>query len=197
MAARRAATVALVSGLLLTAAVSVAAPRRKPGHATATAKPATAKAKQPPKSEDHSSGGPVKSEQGFGTLSHGSVQATGKRDAILSVSRFGRYAVTANSAQGTAVQLVSRMIGPGEVQGDAGTANGRIDAFLDRGDYKIVVFPREGDRARDAQDPRFQGDQRSDASDARGDEARRRRSRRSPADLLVARSEGTPRRRAR
>src|SRR4051812_14231647 len=139
-----AAAVVLLSGLILTTAVGRAAPRRKPG----ASKPAGSAAVKPgpkatPKADDRSSGGPVKSEQGFATLSHGSVQATGKRDAILSVTRFGRYAVTANSPQGTAVQLISRMIGPGEMQGTPGSVNGRLDAFLDRGDYKIVAYSHE------------------------------------------------------
>lgn len=74
------------------------------------------------------------------SLSHDSVPAAGCQEAILSVSRFGRYAVTVTSPQGTALQLVDRMAGPGELRGEAGERDGRLDAFLDRGEYKIVAF---------------------------------------------------------
>ena len=140
---RTAATIALL-GVFLAAGIADAAPRRKPGTpspaATGTAKPGE---KSPVKPDEKAAGAATKSEQGFATLSHGSVPAKGRHDSILSVSRFGRYSVTANSAQGTAVQLVSRMIGPGAVEGTPGSENGRVDAFLDRGDYKIVAFSHE------------------------------------------------------
>jgi len=71
------------------------------------------------------------------------VPAVGRQEAIVTVSAFGRYAITASSAQGTAVQLVDRMAGPGEVRGVAGEANGRLDAFLDRGEYQLVALSHD------------------------------------------------------
>src|SRR5215470_5125847 len=65
--------------------------------------------------------------------------ATGEQQTILSIGRFGRYSMSTHSPQGTALQLVSRMTGPGPVDGEAGASDGRIDQFLDRGDYKIVL----------------------------------------------------------
>src|SRR5205085_10642066 len=67
------------------------------------------------------------------------LPATGDQSAILSVAQFGRYSVSVKSAQGTALQLVDRMAGPGPVEGAAGESDGRVDAFLDRGQYKILL----------------------------------------------------------
>jgi hypothetical protein len=72
-------------------------------------------------------------------LDRASVQAHGDQSALLTVSAFGRYAVTANSAQGVALQLVDRMAGAGTPNGDPGKQDGRLDLFLDRGEYKILT----------------------------------------------------------
>lgn len=74
------------------------------------------------------------------TLSTSSVSAKGRSEAVLTVSRYGRYAVGAESKQGTAVQIISRNEGPGPVAGIAGETNGRIDVILDRGTYKVVAW---------------------------------------------------------
>jgi hypothetical protein len=70
--------------------------------------------------------------------------ATGTHEAILTVQKFGRYAITVSSSQGTALQLVDRMAGPGGISGTPGAADGRIDAFLERGTYKLrlIADPR-------------------------------------------------------
>ncbi|MDP2313981.1 MAG: hypothetical protein Q8P41_13825, partial [Pseudomonadota bacterium] len=73
-------------------------------------------------------------------LSAATVPAVGARHVQLEVARFGRYALSATSAQGTAVQLVDRMAGPGEVVGAPGSRNGRLDAFLERGEYRLRVL---------------------------------------------------------
>jgi hypothetical protein len=78
--------------------------------------------------------------QAVPTLSQAALPATGRQETFLSVSTFGRYAVTVNSPQGTALQLIDRLAGPGKVQGEAGASDGRVDAFLDRGEYKIVAY---------------------------------------------------------
>lgn len=72
-------------------------------------------------------------------LDRASVPARGKQSALLTVDAFGRYAVTATSAQGVALQQVDRMAGAGPVTGEAGKQDGRLDLFLDRGEYKIVT----------------------------------------------------------
>ena len=48
------------------------------------------------------------------------LPATGRREAIVDVSACGKYAVVAKSAQGTALQLIDRMAGPGSIFGSAG-----------------------------------------------------------------------------
>jgi uncharacterized protein len=65
--------------------------------------------------------------------------ATGKQSTILSIAAFGRYSLSVKSQQGVALQLVDRMIGPGAVMGAAGESDGRLDTFLDRGHYKILL----------------------------------------------------------
>src|SRR5262245_46987885 len=73
------------------------------------------------------------------TLSRDVVPAAGGQSAILTVTRFGRYAITVTSAQGTTLQLVDRMAGPGEPDGEVGTRDGRLDVFLERGEYKLLT----------------------------------------------------------
>ena len=69
--------------------------------------------------------------------------ARGRNEAVLTIGKFGRYAVLANSKQGTALQLVDRMMGPGEPSGEAGKLDGRLDSLLDAGAYKVVATSHE------------------------------------------------------
>ena len=65
------------------------------------------------------------------------VPAAGRAQSVLTIARPGRYAITVRSESGTAIQLVDRMGGPGEKVGVAGEKDGRIDAFLEPGDYLL------------------------------------------------------------
>jgi len=76
-------------------------------------------------------------------LARPEVPAKGRTETLLTVSRFGRYAIIARSSQGAALQLIDRMAGPGEISGVPGVRYGRLDLFLDRGEYKIVVLSAE------------------------------------------------------
>jgi hypothetical protein len=67
------------------------------------------------------------------------VSAAGRHEAILTVNRFGRYAITVKSTEGVALQLIDRMAGPGSQLGTPGEEDGRLDVFLDRGQYKIIT----------------------------------------------------------
>ncbi|GAB6041824.1 hypothetical protein [Endothiovibrio diazotrophicus] len=67
------------------------------------------------------------------------VPARDTRQSLVRIEHFGRYAITAESGQGTALQLVERMTGPGPVMGRAGERDGRIDRFLDRGEYRLLT----------------------------------------------------------
>ncbi len=71
------------------------------------------------------------------------LPAIGKQSTLLNVGEFGRYTVLAESPQGTALQLIDRMAGPGEIAGIAGEQDGRLDLFLNRGDYKIITHAHE------------------------------------------------------
>jgi len=74
--------------------------------------------------------------------------AKGNNETLVTIGEFGRYAMAVKSDQGTAIQFVDRMAGPSTVDGSAGHLDGRIDAFLDRGQYKIRLLS----------DPRGSGD---------------------------------------
>lgn len=76
-------------------------------------------------------------------LSKKELSARGRQESILTVSKFGRYAVTVKSDQGTGLQLIDHMAGPGEVAGGAGEKDGRLDLFLEKGRYKIVIYGHE------------------------------------------------------
>ena len=47
------------------------------------------------------------------------------------------------SDQGTALRYINKMSGPSLISGEAGLSDGRIDAFLDIGEYKILTFADE------------------------------------------------------
>jgi uncharacterized protein len=82
------------------------------------------------------------------SLAHSIFPARGANETLVTVPSFGRYAFTVKSDQGTTLQLIDRMAGPGPVDGIAGSRDGRVDAFLDRGTYKLRL----------ASDPRGAGD---------------------------------------
>src|SRR5687767_6678505 len=79
--------------------------------------------------------GSLEVETSGAKLTRTKVPATGRQESLLEVQRFGRFALTVESKQGTALQVISKMAGPGPVSGAAGEANGRIDGFYDRGTY--------------------------------------------------------------
>ena len=76
-------------------------------------------------------------------LSKTELPARGRQESIFTITKFGRYAVTVKSDQGTGLQLIDRMAGPGTVSGASGERDGRLDLFLERGDYKIVTHGHE------------------------------------------------------
>ncbi|HVT57481.1 MAG TPA: hypothetical protein VHR45_03700 [Thermoanaerobaculia bacterium] len=78
-------------------------------------------------------------EEPQAALSRAELPAVGRQDAILTVSRFGRFSIRIASKQGTALQVVDRMAGALGKSGEPGRENGRLDLFLDRGRYKIAA----------------------------------------------------------
>ncbi len=85
-------------------------------------------------------GQPAFPMNGHATLKSTRLAATGPGETLLDVSDFGRYAITAKSAQGVALQIVDRMSGPGKLHGKAGREDGRLDLFLDGGSYLVRTF---------------------------------------------------------
>lgn len=79
-----------------------------------------------------------------GRFSANDLPADRDGSALLTIPRPGRYAITARSATGAALQLVDMIAGPGEVAGAAGLRDGRLDALLDKGVYKLRVFGAKG-----------------------------------------------------
>ncbi|MBN1879052.1 hypothetical protein JW823_02985 [bacterium] len=73
------------------------------------------------------------------TLSRETVPAITEEDVTLTVSQPGRYAIQVNSATGALFRLCDPITGPGPVNGVAGTCDGRLDIFLDEGDYLLRI----------------------------------------------------------
>ena len=67
------------------------------------------------------------------------VPAAGRQVAVVTIPRFGRWALTATSREGVALTVVDRMAGPGERVGKPGEEDGRADVFLDRGQVRLVL----------------------------------------------------------
>ena len=135
---------------------------------------------------------PLAAAEGDPVLERDTLPAAGRQSTLLTIGRFGRYAILAKSATGTALQIVDRMAGPGETAGSAGEQDGRLDVFLERGEYRMLL---EGH-------PRAKGEARlvvrafcraipAPALEARGDEGRLHDPRRLRAALVLARGEGT------
>jgi hypothetical protein len=77
------------------------------------------------------------------SLARTKFEAKGRNETILTIPQFGRYAILTKSKQGTALQLVDRMWGPGASDGVPGGQDGRLDLILDAGTYKLVATSSE------------------------------------------------------
>ncbi|MGA2124986.1 MAG: hypothetical protein ABSG76_02430 [Xanthobacteraceae bacterium] len=77
-------------------------------------------------------------------LGSGTVPASRDGEVLLSVDVPGRFAIRADSRTGVALQLVDMIAGPGDVAGEAGVRDGRLDVLLDKGTYKIRSFGAAG-----------------------------------------------------
>jgi uncharacterized protein len=63
---------------------------------------------------------------------------------LLTVDTPGHITIRTQSSSGVALQLVDMIAGPGDRMGASGVSDGRIDALLDKGTYKIRVFGAKG-----------------------------------------------------
>jgi uncharacterized protein len=77
-------------------------------------------------------------------LSDVTVSATADGQVLLTVEASGRFAMRAESRTGVALQLVDMIAGPGDVVGEPGVRDGRLDVLLDKGVYKIRSFGIKG-----------------------------------------------------
>ena len=71
------------------------------------------------------------------TLERSAFPAAPEQATLLRVTTPGRFAITARSATGTALQLVDMLVGPSDPVGEAGVRDGRMDQLLDVGTYKL------------------------------------------------------------
>jgi hypothetical protein len=81
---------------------------------------------------------------GTAHLSSSSVSASADAQAMLMVDAPGRFSIRAESRTGVALQLVDMIAGPGELAGEAGVRDGRLDVLLDKGTYKIRTLGAAG-----------------------------------------------------
>jgi hypothetical protein len=70
--------------------------------------------------------------------------AASPSETLLHVGSPGRFAISAHSASGTALDLVDMITGPTPEAGTPGSLDGRLDALLDTGTYKIRLHPAAG-----------------------------------------------------
>ncbi len=66
--------------------------------------------------------------------------ATGYNETLLHIKTPGRYSIQTKSQQGTRVELVDQMAGPVASAGQVGELDGRLDIFLDTGQYKVRLY---------------------------------------------------------
>ncbi|WP_342234783.1 hypothetical protein [Inquilinus sp. OTU3971] len=78
------------------------------------------------------------------TVDQDKFPAAGQHDTLLRVLQPGRFSIHVRSQSGVAIQLVDMLTGPLEPSGDAGTTDGRLDALLDVGTYKLRLFGAKG-----------------------------------------------------
>src|SRR5215831_9255527 len=77
-------------------------------------------------------------------LSGATVSASADGQVLLTVEASGRFAIRAVSKTGVALQLVDMITGPGDVAGEPGVRDGRLDVLLDKGVYKLRSFGTKG-----------------------------------------------------
>ncbi len=78
-----------------------------------------------------------------GRLERSRFPTARQTDVLLEVTKPGRFSIRAESASGTALQLVDMLTGPGPLVGVEGVRDGRVDVLLDVGTYKLRVFGAE------------------------------------------------------
>ncbi|MBF0285942.1 MAG: hypothetical protein HQL51_15945, partial [Magnetococcales bacterium] len=65
--------------------------------------------------------------------------ARGEQEVLLELPHFARYTLVARSPQGVALTLLDQVSGPVAESGEAGKTDGRLDLFLEKGRYKVLL----------------------------------------------------------
>lgn len=65
--------------------------------------------------------------------------ASGTQEFVIPLKSWGRFSFIVESEQGTSLQLIDRKVGRRSQSGVPGQSNGRIDEYLDKGEYKVVA----------------------------------------------------------
>ncbi len=78
------------------------------------------------------------------TVDQDKFPTAGQHDTLLHVLQPGRFSIRVRSRSGVAIQLVDMLTGPSDLSGEAGATDGRLDALLDVGTYKLRLFGAKG-----------------------------------------------------
>ncbi|MFP4014132.1 MAG: hypothetical protein ACLFVQ_08625 [Chitinispirillaceae bacterium] len=71
------------------------------------------------------------------------LPVSGLSETVFEVKEWGRYAITVEGSEGTALQLIDKKVGARQEDGLPGERNGRIDDFFDFGEYRIIARSHE------------------------------------------------------
>ncbi|MBY4612774.1 lysozyme inhibitor LprI family protein [Rhizobium redzepovicii] len=132
-----------------------ASPSRKPPESAVELAPSTAPTTQPAAAQDTSAPAAVAAPQPAPLkapprlvsqphLAPDQLPADQDGSTLLTVDTSGHITIRTQSTSGVALQLVDMIAGPGDRMGAAGVSDGRIDALLDKGTYKVRVFGAKG-----------------------------------------------------
>ncbi len=86
----------------------------------------------------------TKAKQASISFAPGELPADRDGASLLTVPAPGRYSIRAKSPSGARIELVDMIAGPLDSSGAPGLRDGRIDALLDKGVYKLRAFGVKG-----------------------------------------------------
>ncbi|MDR2577956.1 MAG: hypothetical protein LBC70_03965 [Chitinispirillales bacterium] len=81
-----------------------------------------------------------------GQIFSAEISARGRQEHIVRAERWGRYLIEVKSAEKAAVEIADKLRGGFARDGIAGRADGRIEIFLEAGEYKIITEGPENAR---------------------------------------------------
>ncbi len=134
---------ACLSGVMTSRLAALAPPVQPPATVAVAPPPIAAQASaQPPRAEPRLPA--VLLPAAAATLDRAEFPAAAELGTLLHVTAPGRFAITAQSATGTAIEIVDMLSGPSDPAGEPGVRDGRIDRLLDVGTYKIRATMADG-----------------------------------------------------